>query len=335
MKKLNEYKDYSELKEDLREKLIEHNFLGLMNLNCNHDYEILNYDFDLAAETLIMNANWKLSENKDFYNPKEINPAISTISSTLSFNSEAEVNKRLPARYGIEDDIFFNKLNYSFFSLLFLDSKIEKRFEIGFILDKNKISVGIAGYSEKLGKELPFYFTYFDDKVLFINPIQGRVMSFSKSKESIRGLDYNGSEVVVVGQDNKKIIARVDGSEVEFLEEVVAAESDMKSADRQMQREAGKKRKETPWQSVSLGKFKGSNAYMRAHTLITLMVYGIDTLKFALMEANPIMTVDHINAKHDDNRIDNLQLLTRKSNNSKGSKQDDTYYFDYFQYLIA
>lgn len=334
MKKLNEYIDYAYLKEDLREKLIERKFLGLMNLNCCHDYENIDYDFDLAAETLILNANWKLNKDNDFYNPKEINPAISRISSTLSFKSEAEVNKRLPSKYGIEDDIFFNKLNYSFFSLLFLDSKIEKRFEIGFILDKNKISAGIAGYSEKLGKELPFYFTYFDDKVLFINPIQGRVMSFSKSKESIMGLTYNGSEVVVVGQENKKI-ARVSGSEVEFLEEVVAAESDMKSADRHMQREAGKKRKETPWQSVSLGKFKGSNAYMRAHTLITLMVYGIDTLKFALMEANSIMTVDHINAKHDDNRIDNLQLLTRNSNNSKGSKQDDTFYFDYFQYLIA
>ena len=47
------------------------------------------------------------------------------------------------------------------------------------------------------------------------------------------------------------------------------------------------------------------------------------------------MTVDHINSKHDDNRIDNFALLTRSANDSKGSKVDETsYYFDFFPYFM-
>lgn len=47
------------------------------------------------------------------------------------------------------------------------------------------------------------------------------------------------------------------------------------------------------------------------------MVYGLECVKYTLMEGNSILTIDHWNGVHYDNKIDNLQILTRKANYDK------------------
>ena len=61
------------------------------------------------------------------------------------------------------------------------------------------------------------------------------------------------------------------------------------------------------------------------------MVYGYEQVRLAMTEANSCYTIDHINSKHSDNRIDNLALVSRKANNQK--KGTDLKIFDYFLYF--
>ena len=49
------------------------------------------------------------------------------------------------------------------------------------------------------------------------------------------------------------------------------------------------------------------------------------------MDSNSIFTIDHIDGTHNNNRISNLQLLTRKANDQK-KFYPNAFYFNYFDY---
>lgn len=260
---------------------------------------------------------------------KRQHSGINVLGRYFSFKSEQDAAKGLPDDwYG--DYALPKVMDVGFYSMCILDDKIGKRFEVGYTLHQNRKTVGVAGYSEKLGKHLPYYVTYLNRKLVFIDPISGQIdtVGFSKGIESIA--IENGSVVV-----NGDVVVEVIDGEVKWHKEVDEVQRDFKEAEREVKRQSGKKVKETPWQTIALGPLVGEKTprTIRAHSLVALMVYGISCMKWGLMECNSLMTVDHINAEHSCNRIDNLALLTRQSNDAKGSTQDDTYYFDYFTYF--
>ena len=260
---------------------------------------------------------------------KRQHSAINILSHYLSFKSAEDAAKGLPDDwYG--DYALPKIMDVGFYSMCILDDKIGKRFEVGYTLHQNRHTVGVAGYSEKLGRHLPYYVTYLHRKLVFIDPISGQIdtVGFSKGIESI---EIKSDSVVVNGD----VVVEVVDGEVKWYKEVDEVQRDFKEAEREVKRQSGKKVKETPWQTIALGPLVGEKTprTIRAHSLVALMVFGISCMRWGLMECNSLMTVDHINAEHSCNKIDNLALLTRQNNDSKGSTQDDTYYFDYFTYF--
>lgn len=112
--------------------------------------------------------------------------------------------------------------------------------------------------------------------------------------------------------------------------------SDRKAAERAKKIELGHKVKETCWQTTSLGKLKDSAYNIRAHSLICLMVYGLEPMMFALMGENSIFSVDHISGKHSDNRIDNLMIISNHANNVKKGKENyKGFIFDFGAFFLG
>lgn len=237
-----------------------------------------------------------------------------------------------PARYlptvwkgSAEEEILSN----TYWSLTCIDEMYRKRAEVGFILDRNKVEIGKSGYSEKLQRDLPFYMTIFDKRIFFIDPIRGIVY---KSKEN-RFSDYigfskRGSEVYYNGwKIAEEVVGGVD-VKIDFEVDM----KDLKKSEKEELWAQGFDIKNTEWLTTHLGYLGGSNTYIRSHTFIMLMVYGFDAVKYSLMERHSIMTTDHQNSKHNDNRIDNLALVTRTANNQK--KDTNLKIFDYGMYFM-
>lgn len=311
-----------------------------LNRDCVDNCD-MSSDLRVALEHFIDSGRLAIDkdEEKDWYR-KELKDSkkrdFIEISKHFTFKSKEEEESKLPAVWGQKDDYIYNFLNYAHIGLCFSDDNIAKRYEVAFEVDKNKIEIGSAGYSEKLDRELPFYITYFDSKPILIDPIEGRVFKFHKIKDMV-GLEKVEDMVVVKHKNGETtpLVKAVSILGLMIYEEMTLNTSDMRKSEREVKRAAGKKVKETPWRTVQLGYLRGSLSCIREHSLIALMVYGLEIMKFAIMEGSSIMTVDHINSKHDDNRIDNFALLTRSANDSKGSKVDETsYYFDFFPYFM-
>jgi hypothetical protein len=162
-----------------------------------------------------------------------------------------------------------------------------------------------------------------------VDAIRGRIETI-QFEEKIEEVKIENGILYVNGEE---VIKMVKETYLVFLKPVEERQRDFRKAERAAKRAKGSKVKETNWETIYLGKLRGSNKNLKSHLVVALMVYGIEVVKYAVMEGHSWMTVDHINAEHNDNRVDNLALLTRKNNNSKGDSQDDTYYFDYFLYL--
>lgn len=280
------------------------------------------YYFVLAVENLIDAATAKsgiATEEKK----KEVNRIIDFLTLT-----KKEAHQVLPADFANLDDYLYNSLYLSFFALTILDKKIQDRFEVGYILEQNKKFLGLAGYSEKLKSDIPYILTFFEKKLIYVDPIKGQVETIT-FKEKIEDLYIKDGLLwcndFVLGE-------RYNNTGIKFRFPFDERQRDYRQAEREANRQKGKKVKETCWRTIGLGSLRGSNKSIKEHILIALLVYGLNTIKFAMMEGHSIMTIDHINGKHDDNRIDNFDLLTRKANNSKGDS-DNTEWFDYFFYM--
>lgn len=276
---------------------------------------------------------------------KIIKTRQSTIYSFLSFGSEQEAHQQLYGVPYIENDWVFNLLEYTFFALILLSEKLERSFFKSYEVWRNTMPIGFAGYSEKVGY-CSYYLTWFSNKVFLVDPVLGTVKVFEDvrqtKKQTIVGLsvgrkkkeDGDSCEMGVVHFEDgscKTVVETTTFGSIVELQPAKDSGLDMKAAERRALREKGADVGETPWLTSFLGKYEGSNFYMRNHTLIALCVYGLEVMKYGVMEANSIFTIDHINGVHNDNSIDNLQLLTRKANNLKKSEPEG-YYFDYFSY---
>lgn len=240
----------------------------------------------------------------------------------------ANPEKYLPKVWegSFEEELFTT----GFWAFTFWEEKLKERAEVGYMLDYNKIEFGISGYSEKLNKFLPYYFTTFSSYTFMIDPVEGQVYrsKFGVFRElRVEGNKlYNGGTLIAVADD-------FGGIELKVPFELNM--EDLKAAEREKKRAEGKKVKETAWLSTELGYLRGKHKYIRSHTFICLMVYGFDWVKYSLMESGSIMSVDHTNAKHNDNRVNNLSLTSRSANTSKRDKQvkifDFSLYFGGFE----
>ena len=259
----------------------------------------------------------------------------------LTFSSKATANKYLTRTPYIEDDYMFNILEYTFYAIAILDDTIYRRFKTAYTLWQHSVEFGIAGYSEKTKKFYPYYLTYFGNKIFIVDAIKGEVKGFERSG-ALRGSKIVGLLTGTLEEKRVALAATAEGVYVPLVEENLygtikevqpthLAQSDRKKSERERKREQGYQVEETPWLTTALDVIEGSAYNIRTHSLIALMVYGLEVMKYGIMDCNSIFTIDHINGYHKDNRIENLQLLTRKANDQKKYCESD-YFFNYFDY---
>ena len=286
--------------------------------NATHGFEVGSYYYD--------------DTNSDF----------TKLSQFFACDSEQEVYKKIGTQEYSKGSAFYKFMVESFYGLAMIHEEVQRSFMRAYMLWQHSISVGCAGYSERLQRSLPYYFTYFGSKVLFIDPVKGEVewlevwtgtptsMYIEKYKEYV--------EVFVEYEKRKRPICRWyrEEKKLNFQVKRHKGHSDRKEAERREKRAAGHKVKETTWQTTALGNFEGSAHNIRTHSLICLMVYGLEPMLPALMNSNSIFSVDHISGEHSDNRIDNLRIVSNNDNNSKKGKENySKFIFDWGLFYLG
>lgn len=108
------------------------------------------------------------------YNAEE-NNNFTEISKYFACSSEEEVYKKIGITKFSHDSNFYKCMIESFFGLALVHEEVGRCFMRAYMLWQNSVAIGSAGYSKRLQKELPYYFTFFGKKVLFIDPIVGIV----------------------------------------------------------------------------------------------------------------------------------------------------------------
>lgn len=267
---------------------------------------------------------------------EKIDICVTDISRGMSFETFESASIRLPKVWK-EDKVLSGEFHYAFYALLFLLPEVEQRFHKAYELWRNSCEIGCIDRSKRTGLLYGWFFTSFDSYLFAVNAYKGMVI---RSKERIPfaigrldiKLDLENDRTLVVDvKSGRKLASVTYDNRLHPLYAMDEVGSDFKRSEKEKRIAEGKKQKNTNWKTVSLGKLNGSNSYMRVHTFICLMFYGLEIMAPAIMEANSILTVDHIDGVHDNNNIDNLQLVSRKSNNNK--KANSKRLFDYFCYF--
>lgn len=262
---------------------------------------------------------------------------LSPISEYLTIKVPGEVYNKHYLGY-IDESFFYNSLESIFFASVLGNDKIMGRFGVAYELWKNSVEIGRAGESKTLGRILPYYITYFGRRALLIDPIEGVVCDFDL--KSVLG-SFGKIESLIKELKDGKYYVRIladSGKWCNLAQASIFGEFDFEPLVDIKRNEKNKRRSNkgdnTKWQTCNLDHIvDGHNRTIRVHNLVALMVYGLECVKYTLMEGNSILTVDHINGIHNDNRVDNLQLLTRKSNEDKREGKD-YYYYDYFDLWV-
>lgn len=318
------------------------------DLNCLRDVVPAKYDdkFVNCCLSLIEEAHLRVCgeyfiRETNIEKLNRINKCMTNISKYLSFSTSEQAAKGLLSTPYINEDFIFNILTYTYYALVLIDKKIYRRFEVAYTLWQHSVKVGMAGYSEKFNRFFPYYVTYFGNKIFLVNPIEGWVKAFKKSgklrKKKINGIltgVINDKCVVLAATSDGLYVPLIEGNTFFGLKEIqpaYLAQKDTKKSERKKKRERGLKSKEKPWLTTTLDKIDDSTFTIKTHSMIALMVYGLEVMKYGVMEGNSIFTIDHINGIHNDNNIENLQLLTRISNDKKRNKPQN-WYLDYFIY---
>lgn len=294
--------------------------------------------FDWATSIILDAAEEKVRKGSlGSYDDKWVDCAISAMSDGMSFSSIDYAESKLPKTW--DESYAETRFEYAFWGSILLREEIALRFEKAYEVWRNSCSWGEKTKIERTGLECAtWYFTSFDSYFFAINPKEGLVLK-SKNKlcNSINRLCILDADDVdydkVVDIESNTMLAYIDkitGTLYSYMP-MDTVGSDMKKSEKEKRIAEGKKQKRTCWLSVYLGNYKGSNSYMRVHTLICLLVYGLKVMGPAIIGSNSIFTIDHINNIHDDNRIENLQLVSRKSNSVK--RASDLQLFDYFCYF--
>ena len=339
------YKVYA-AKQFHKEDLIED-----LQRRCCYVNDIRSYSFDEKFEVACLKLiSMSQKAVKDWrYNPADTQvqreSLVKDIYTSLSFRNIDEAQKFLYSTPYIKDDYVFNLLEYTYNSLLFTDPKVERRFRVCWELWQNAIAVGTAGYSEKIGWFLPYYITRHQNRIFLIDPIKGEVKFFKRQgklrnqkiksiSHGIETKDDGVKEEVVVAFYEETYLPLVSINEYGQLKELCPtgiSGINRKKSEQEKLRAKGREITENYYLTTDLDMVDGSAYNIRTHSLIALMVWGLEIMKYGCMDFNSIFTLDHISGNTLDNRVDNLQLLTRTDNEAK-QKNPDGWYFDYFNY---
>lgn len=272
------------------------------------------------------------------------NAEMTKIAKFLSVRSLREAENILTSTPYIEENYIFNFLEYTFYALVLIHPKVYRRFMLAYKLWQHTIEIGNSGYYN--GSFLPYYITYFENKIIVVNPISGVINGFKRIGK-LRNVGITGlfvgieceKRMVYVKTTKNDFIPLVEENmfgSIKFLQLVHEMGTDMREAERESKKQAGKQVKETAWITTQLEKYDGSLYTIRNHILIALMVHNIHCMKFGLMENNSIFTIDHIDGIHKNNCIQNLQLLTRSDNERKKENEKvgifNEFYFNFFDY---
>ncbi len=280
---------------------------------------------------------------------------LSFISQYLSFDCVQTANERLMLNLYLKSNLAITLLQLAFYAVIYVDSESRRRYELAYTLWQNSIEFSYSGYSAKLNQFYPYYITHYQDSIFLTNPVEGEVMYFSRDKGPLRGAHIKNLTKEVFMDDNV-ICARTYEDEliplVEYsnyyckpLLSVVRNSTDLKLSEREKKKLLGFEIKDTPWLTVDIGSYpdesgKKRHFTLREHLFIPLMVYGLEPLKFAIMQGNSILTIDHRSGEHDQNKIDNLELLTRYQNigkevydNSDDDFGEEPYFFNFFDFF--
>lgn len=328
--KENYVKKFNEILEDYRKKFVDDDYLlCCLTRKYGADRSSLPYVVDEYADLIMENVKKYAMKNtskidKEFYEVT-LNYCVSKINDGMTLAGE-KPDELLPSvwKKSMEEEM----LTTTYYALALMNNKFRKRAETGYLLDSNKVDIGLSGYSKKLKQFIPYYLTTFNDYIFLIDAISGLVYR-SNTRFDNAALIQVGNKVfcgdILIAQEK-------EDCSTEFYFDKEPCMKDLKEKERANKRAKGHQVKETKWLSVPLGYLNGSNTYIRVHTLVCLMTFGFDIVKYGLMDGASIWSVDHSNSKHDDNSIDNLAFVTRSVNSSKKDKQISV--FDYFLYFL-
>lgn len=335
--KFSKDKTFGEFKKELKDKFGTKGFSGEVQSSYTNPFDISGMpdEFTYATGILLDAAeNMVRKGSIDAYDSGRVEVCLSDMSTGMSFSRVNYAESSLPKAW--KGSYECNLFEYSYLGLLFLREEVAARFEKAYEVWRNSCSYG-ERVNERTGfKYCVWYFTSFDNYFFAVNPFKGLVLrSMERAYKDISRLHIveKGDSVWVEDIQSGLRLASINKESLRILPTHPMDEvgSDLKKSEKEKRIAEGKKQKQTRWLSVNLGKYNGSNSYMRVHSLICLLVYGLEIMAPAIMEANSIFTVDHINSQHDDNRLENLQLVSRKNNNNK--KGSALQIFDYFCYF--
>ena len=252
----------------------------------------------------------------------------------LTFYTEESKTKFWLKTPYIDYDYIFNLLQYSFFAIVLLDAQAYRRFYAAYTLWQNMIEIDYADINDD--KYVFNKLTCFGkNNIFYVKPITGEIYKLDiNSFKGLRGKSIEKFSYIWHGGEEFLCAVLIDGSLVKLYnrtQKEFCGELKMQGKYRKKS-EGGK-----PWLSFHLGEDfdptinDRSNFYLLNHTMIALSIYGLDVMKFAIMDYLSIFTIDHINGKYDDNRINNLRLITADAN-VKLEHNKSVVIFDFFKY---
>ncbi len=268
--------------------------------------------------------------------------SLKDISKFLSFESKAVADERLLSGVYLQSNFILTLLQLAFFALVYTDFKTRRRFELAYNLWRNAIEFSFAGCVEELGRMLPYYMTYYKKSVFIIDPISGEIKRFLKNGDlrntNIIGLIKDGiysKEVIFAITERREKVPLVEYTEWSYKE---ISKANVFSKDmRKSERMKSGNTVEKMWLSTDICQYENeigqkSSYYLKDHLFIALMVYGLEAMKYVVMEGQSILTIDHIDGVHFHNNISNLSLLTRCQNAQK-ERGSGEFYFNFYEYF--
>lgn len=324
--------------EDLQEKCLEHDFTGSLPEIVGH-FKM----FHEAATTLITVASEKVQNiNSDAIagfmgdgtKGTKFNTYVQNINHGLTFYSSADKERFWLKTPYIEYDYIFNLLQYAFYAIVILHPLVYRRFYAAYIMWQNMMDMGIGGIYEN-----QFIFdkiTFFGkNNIFYIKPTSGQIYKLEvASFKGLKGKTISDFTTIENGGCSYLCAELTDGSLVKLFNCTTKnfCGALTKQGIPRKKSEGGK-----GWLSFCLGECldpstqKISAFNMQNHTITALSIYGLDVMKYGIMDFLSILTIDHINGIYDDNSPENLRLVTTDAN-AKLEHDKAVLPFDFLKY---
>lgn len=351
MIKLEKHKDFFQFMEEVKEKFANGNIIEDLQVKClEHDVtgslpEIVGHFkiFHDAAATLIAVASEKVQNiNSDAIvgfmgdgtKGTKFNTYVQNINHGLTFYSSADKERFWLKTPYIEYDYIFNLLQYSFYAIVLLNQMAYRRFYAAYTVWQNIYDMETGGICEN--QYIMDKLTCFGkNNIFYIKPYSGQIYKLEVA--SFKGLKGKTiSDFTTIEKDGCSYLCAelTDGSLVKLYNRTT------KNFCGALTKQGIVRKKSEDgmgWLSFCLGEYldpttqKQSAFNMLNHTLIALSIYGLDVMKYAIMDFLSIFSLDHINGIHDDNRPENLRLVTTDAN-TKLEHDKAVLPFDFLKY---